>query len=78
MGSGEATPPTAKIDPTTTTFAGTPPNAVLVDTDGDGISDLCDNCFELPNPDQNDCDDDGVGDARGSEPGALPRVSGAC
>lgn len=34
-----------------------------VDSDGDGAPDACDNCAELFNPDQNDCDNDGVGDA---------------
>lgn len=33
------------------------------DQDGDGISDLSDNCPTVPNPDQKDTDLDGVGDA---------------
>ena len=33
------------------------------DFDGDGIEDKFDNCPERPNPDQEDFDDDGIGDA---------------
>ena len=33
------------------------------DSDGDGISDNQDNCPDNPNPGQEDCNDDGVGDA---------------
>jgi MBG domain-containing protein len=33
------------------------------DTDGDGISDMSDNCVNVPNPDQADSDRNGVGDA---------------
>ena len=33
------------------------------DTDGDGVSRLCDNCIGTPNADQSDLDDDQVGDA---------------
>ena len=33
------------------------------DTDGDGIVDPLDNCPAVPNPDQADCDGDGLGDA---------------
>ena len=33
------------------------------DSDGDGISDLWDNCRDVPNPDQSDIDNDRVGDA---------------
>ncbi|MDC6352221.1 gliding motility-associated C-terminal domain-containing protein [Zeaxanthinibacter sp. PT1] len=32
------------------------------DTDGDGVSDLTDNCKSIPNPDQSDADEDGQGD----------------
>ncbi|MEQ8768745.1 MAG: thrombospondin type 3 repeat-containing protein [Planctomycetota bacterium] len=42
------------------------PHAVVlipIDRDGDGICDLLDNCPDTPNPDQADCDGDGVGDA---------------
>lgn len=34
-----------------------------VDSDGDGWSDLCDNCPDVPNYDQVDVDRDGIGDA---------------
>ncbi|MFT4940685.1 MAG: hypothetical protein ACI88A_003743 [Paraglaciecola sp.] len=33
------------------------------DTDGDGVSDLIDNCINIPNADQADSDNNGVGDA---------------
>jgi len=33
------------------------------DSDGDGVVDECDNCPNVPNPDQKDTDHDGVGDA---------------
>jgi len=33
-----------------------------LDSDGDGVSDLTDNCALTPNPTQTDSDDDGVGD----------------
>lgn len=33
------------------------------DSDADGVIDICDNCPDLFNPEQADCDDDGIGDA---------------
>jgi hypothetical protein len=36
--------------------------AISPDTDGDGISDLLDNCDDVVNPDQADADGDGIGD----------------
>ncbi len=35
----------------------------VVDSDGDGIQDVTDNCLEIINPDQTDTDGDGAGDA---------------
>ncbi|MBN1419750.1 MAG: PKD domain-containing protein [Planctomycetes bacterium] len=35
----------------------------IVDRDGDGIADGCDNCPDTPNQDQADSDGDGIGDA---------------
>jgi len=37
-------------------------NASGVDSDGDGVRNVCDNCFLDHNPNQSDFDDDGVGD----------------
>ena len=38
-------------------------DASQFDTDGDGVSDASDNCPNMNNPNQNDADQDGVGDA---------------
>ena len=38
-------------------------NALAQDSDGDGIPDSKDNCPTMANPNQNDCDLDGIGDA---------------
>jgi formylglycine-generating enzyme required for sulfatase activity len=37
--------------------------STLQDSDGDGVPDTSDNCPLVANPDQGDCDDDGIGDA---------------
>jgi len=34
-----------------------------IDTDGDGVCDSDDNCVQTPNPNQEDADNDGIGDA---------------
>lgn len=39
------------------------PDEDWTDTDNDGISDACDNCPNVANPDQTDSDGDGIGDA---------------
>ncbi len=38
-------------------------NPLQVDTDGDGVGDLCDNCPNTKNADQADANNDGIGDA---------------
>ena len=39
------------------------PDGALPDADGDGFVDECDNCPEFFNSEQNDCDENGMGDA---------------
>ena len=43
----------------------------LADGEGDGIADLYDNCPQSFNPDQLDCDEDGVGDVCAIESGVA-------
>ena len=43
----------------------------LPDSDGDGVSDVCDNCPNDYNPDQNDSNGNGIGDACDPCPGDL-------
>jgi hypothetical protein len=51
--------------------------AATVDQDGDGVLDWGDNCPEVPNPDQADVDDDGVGDVcQPNDPCAI--LNGGC
>src|SRR5206468_11213598 len=38
-------------------------DARLPDTDGDGLPDSCDNCPDVPNHGQDDCNQNGIGDA---------------
>ena len=47
------------------TFVVTTPSACAegADSDGDGVSDACDNCLMIPNPTQFDADQDGYGNA---------------
>ena len=44
-------------------FCGAAPSAWAQDADGDGVPDSKDNCPLVANPDQADCDDDGIGNA---------------
>ena len=43
--------------------ARTPAASDFPDTDGDGVPDFRDNCVNIANPSQADCDNDGIGDA---------------
>ncbi len=45
----------------------------MVDSDGDGVADSTDNCPNIANPTQADCDNDGIGDACEIAAGALDR-----
>jgi formylglycine-generating enzyme required for sulfatase activity len=44
-------------------LCGVAPSAWAQDADGDGVPDAKDNCPLVANPDQADCDDDGIGNA---------------
>ena len=39
------------------------PDSLVGDLDSDGVPDSSDNCVNTPNADQNDCDQNGIGDA---------------
>jgi hypothetical protein len=52
----------ADADPGSADAAGPVPDGPPGDSDGDGVTDLADNCAGAANPDQHDEDTDGVGD----------------
>jgi hypothetical protein len=55
----------------------TPTPTPMPDTDGDGIPDVSDNCPTIPNPGQEDCNNNGVGDACDAiNPGAAEVCDG--
>lgn len=51
-------------------------HAAVVDVDGDGVLDSCDNCPDIANADQRDSNGDGVGDACEDEIGRVPPRGG--
>ncbi|MFB6262655.1 MAG: thrombospondin type 3 repeat-containing protein [Bradymonadaceae bacterium] len=57
-----------------------PAGVCAADFDGDGIGDASDNCPQAPNPDQDDGDDDGTGDActNDTDGDGLPNGSDEC
>ncbi|MGV3621539.1 MAG: thrombospondin type 3 repeat-containing protein [Archangium sp.] len=50
------------------------PATPLVDSDGDGVFDIFDNCFNVANADQRDVDFDGTGDACDATPGVCSGI----
>lgn len=52
--------------------------SIEADPDGDARSDPCDNCPDVFNPDQADCNDDGVGDACSAVFGDVAGDGGEC
>ena len=53
------------------------PDECELDSDGDGITDDCDNCPDVFNPDQADSDNNGIGDAC-DEPAGRPEPPASC
>ena len=60
--------PTPEPPPTPTPGGETPPPAPGVDTDGDSIQDIVDNCKLIPNFDQADANHNGIGDVCDNQP----------
>lgn len=48
------------------------------DSDGDGFDDMCDNCPGVANPGQEDCNDDGEGDACDPDAGEIDTDGDGC
>ncbi len=56
-------------------------DAPIIDQDGDGVPDACDNCVSVPNPDQIDADGDGFGaacDCDDNDPNVYPGAEEIC
>ncbi len=59
----------AEFEPMSAANCAYAPNGTSIDSDEDGVSDVCDNCVVISNPNQVDSDSDGTGDYCDPDPG---------